>query len=113
MSTGSELIAAERQRQLSEEGYDTAHDVDHVDGELLSAAMAYAKSALCVYAPSNPQAAPNTQEPPIYPYWPWHPDYFKAEPFTEGVPGAVRSLVKAGALIAAEIDRLSALEQTT
>lgn len=87
---GAELIAAERRRQIDEEGWTPEHDAEHVANELVVAAMAYADAALM---PGIPVQDPSD-------YWPWHLDWWKpsADP--------VRNLVKAGALIAAEIDRL-------
>lgn len=107
MSTGAELITVERHRQVSVEGYTPEHDAEHVTGEFVSAAIAYAEHAMCTYAPANRQAAPATHEPPAFPYWPWAPEYWKPSPFTP--EGTIRDLVKAGALIAAEIDRLQVL----
>lgn len=84
---GAELIAVERQRQITEEGWTPEHDDEHVAGEMASAAACYA----------DPIYRPNGEVPQS---WPWHPTWWKpsADP--------VRNLVKAGALIAAEIDRL-------
>ena len=39
---GIELIAAERQRQITEKGYTADHDEHHCDGELALAAVCYA-----------------------------------------------------------------------
>lgn len=98
-ATGAELIAAERTRQVEQEGRTPAHDAQHGGGELASAAVAYISWALCLEAPGNPLAAPD-DEPPAS--WPWWHSEFKPS------PDPVRSLVKAGALIAAEIDRIQA-----
>ena len=76
---GAELIAAERVRQKSEEGWGSRHDDEHTNGELVAAAVAYALRASIL--------------------WPWPSDFWK--PTTR-----IRDLTKAGALIAAEIDRL-------
>ena len=89
--SGTELIAAERQRQVEVEGYDAAHDKHH-DGsdDMVMAAICY--------------ALPDEQrrgDPPIW--WPWASSYWKPTP-----DDRIRELVKAGALIAAEIDRLNA-----
>jgi hypothetical protein len=84
---GVSLIAAERRRQVTEEGWTPEHDNSHTKGELANAAIAYA-----MYANSNGHTAAS--------YWPWRLSDWK--------PGdnRVRTLVKAGALLAAEIDRL-------
>lgn len=90
MKTGIELIAEERQRQITAEGWTAAHDDDHDSCELAKAAAWYA-------LPSNWRE--HIAKRGIIPLWPWTED---AKPG----PDRVRELTKAGALIAAEIDRL-------
>ncbi len=81
-------VLAERQRQVTAEGWTPEHDDEHSDGEMALAASSYA-----LYAHKKPIA-------PAIPYnWPWEPEWFKQQ-------GARRDLVKAGALILAEIERL-------
>jgi hypothetical protein len=87
--TGVELIAAERQRQMEQEGWTPAHDDTHDEGELRDAAIAY---ALTVDA--------RTEAATIRDRWPWEPSWWKPS------DDPLRNLAKAGALIAAEIDRL-------
>lgn len=87
MKTGVELIAAERQRQIEKEGWTASHDDDHDDGELALAAACYANPTRGVSFPPN--------------FWPWAEEWWKPSPGDR-----VRELVKAGALLAAEIDRL-------
>lgn len=87
-TTGAEQIAAERQRQIDGEGYTVAHDAHHGDmGALPRAAAAYALNGI-LFLPG---------------LWPWDDQFWKPVPADR-----VRELVKAGALIAAEIDRLQA-----
>ena len=99
MKTGTELIADERARQIASEGWSAEHDDSHVDGELAAGAVAYAKAAQL--QANGYQMKPNE---PCWDaagrHWPWAATEWKpaAEP--------IRNLVKAGALIAAEIDRL-------
>lgn len=103
--TGVELITAERQRQR--EKWTKQHDDTHGDGALAVAAACYAMPKR-LYVQEDTARGPWFVDP-----WPWHgqfdrrrrqANYPNAIP-TEG--GArVRMLVKAGALIAAEIDRL-------
>lgn len=88
---GAELIAAERQRQVSEEGWTPDHDATHTAGELAMAAACYAWYGT---GGGRPVAR-----------WPWDERWWKPE------GGPVRNLVKAGALIAAELDRLLAAAQ--
>lgn len=92
--SGYNLIAAERQRQVLQEGWTFDHDDEHDDGELIRAAACYLDTArmrevqaLHVHAISHPG-------------WPW------AQAFWKPSDDPIRNLVKAGALIAAEIDRL-------
>lgn len=87
--TGAELIAAERQRQIDEEGYTPAHDAEHVNGELLGAALAYA-TVVYTGGEFGDEAAREV----------W-PERWRFSPSDD----PVRNLVKAGALIAAELDR--------
>lgn len=85
---GAHLIERERARQKSEEGWTADHDDLHDQGELAAAASRYALYHTAYYEQSE-----------IGTYWPWHPKWWKPA-------DAVRNLVKAGALIAAEIDRI-------
>lgn len=86
---GVGLITAERMRQISAEGWEPDHDDTHQNSELLRAALAY-----LLVAAGWPESHVQAQ------YWPWEASYFKPADL-------VRNLVKAGALIAAEIDRLN------
>ena len=79
-------IAAERERQKSVEGWTEAHDDEHADGELARAAACYARFAH--YAPALPPIG-----------WPWELSAWKQK-------GARRDLVRAAALIVAEIERI-------
>jgi hypothetical protein len=91
MKTGTELIAEERLRQIDGEGYTAEHDDAHPRGELAQAAMCYTHHALYGgYAPLT---------------WPWDYKWWKPGK-GRTVETRVRALTKAGALIAAEIDRL-------
>lgn len=106
--TGAELIAKERARQVSAEGYDAEHDDCHGDGELAWAAVCYAAPER-VYRMGTQDRSIVFGDP-----WPWDEDddrrtFMGDEPFDNcELPDADRIdlLVKAGSLIAAEIDRL-------
>lgn len=91
-TSGEVLIAEERLRQIREEGWTAEHDDEHSDG-----AMAWA--AIC-YAAPEPVYRMDLREEPVDP-WPWSHQWDK-----RGDVSRIRDLVKAGALIAAEIDRL-------
>lgn len=83
-SVGMHQIAAERMSQL-DRGYDDGHDAKHVNGELIAAADAYLDAF-----DGEPQLAEAV--------WPFDPSSLH-------INSPVSSLAKAGALIAAEIDR--------
>lgn len=90
-------VLAERCRQIEREGYDEEHDDTHTRGELARAGAAYAEIAgLHAYRggkAETPQATP----PPEY--WPFDVSEWK--------PKTVRrDLVRAAALILAEIEKL-------
>jgi hypothetical protein len=91
-------ITSERARQIAFEGYDEDHDDKHAKGELTVAAICYLRVAMThVYPDSHSAAAP--VGPPSD--WPFSPAQYKPD-----WTSARGNLVKAGALIAAEIDRL-------
>ncbi len=98
MKSGIELIAEERQRQITAEGYTTKHDDQHKDFEMGKAAESY---LACVVTPDE-EGDENGKIRPTW-TWPWDEKSWKPS------PDPVRNLVKAGALIAAEIDRLQRL----
>jgi hypothetical protein len=104
--SGAELIAKERERQIAKEGYSPEHDDEHDDGSLAWAAVCYAAPRR-VYVRQDYAASVSFDDP-----WPWSP-YDDKRPHNGNVVLDTRSeaarrrlLVKAGALIAAEIDRL-------
>ena len=100
--TGAERIAAERQRQIEVEGYAPEHDAEHIQSDLLAGAHCYLATGLMFNRPSHPCAAWGTYETPQGESgWPWD-DGWKPD-LSDPIP----NLVKAGALIAAEIDRLA------
>ena len=102
MKTGAELIAEERKRQIEKEGWTAEHDAKHVCSELTDAAVMYAMRGYWKKR-INPMIVGTDEMPGIM--WPFSMESFK--PSNEPWPdGRIRDLVKAGALIAAEIDRL-------
>lgn len=78
-------IAAERRRQIEQEGWHEQHDDLHDGGALAKAAACYALVDF-----------PNVMRTR---FWPWDPQWWKPK-------DRRRDLVKAGALIVAEIERL-------
>lgn len=91
-ATGARLIAMERHRQETEEGWTAEHDSQHVHGELVRAAAIYA-------LPSGYREMYHDGEIEIPVGWPWEAKWWKPTP-----DDRIRELVKAGALIAADID---------
>lgn len=87
---GVSLIAAERARQVTAEGYTPERDAGHTRGYLARAAAVYAIRSVWPDDPLQHAQA----------YWPFG--------WTFKPASRVRMLTKAGALIAAEIDRLIA-----
>lgn len=99
-------IAVERRRQIKAEGWTTEHDDAHDKGEMARAAGMYALIAgadATSYRNARDGYSLNDYLQAIMDhYWPWAKSWFK--PTTRRI-----ALVKAGALIAAEIDRLDRL----
>ena len=88
--TGAELISIERQRQITDEGYTSETDDHWTMWQLADAAMAYLED----YFGYDQRTR-----------WTWRTIelHFSDNP--------IRNLVKAGALIAAEIDRLQRADE--
>lgn len=89
-------VYRERMRQLSTEGFSRERDDGYVQGELAAAAGCYAHTAcLRTGEYESSEAGMN-----VWRFWPWAKRWWKpsADPR--------RNLVKAGALILAEIERL-------
>ena len=86
-------VWAERQRQVEQEGWTPGHDDEHDDGQMAVAAGYYALA--CGF----PHERDIGYRGIVPQYWPWEPKWWK--------PSTARcNLVKAGALILAEIERL-------
>jgi hypothetical protein len=81
MLTAIDEIAAERQRQGEDEGWSPAHDDQHVRGEMAHAAACYCYPPMARHL------------------WPWDYGWWKPR-------DTRRNLIRAGALILAEIERL-------
>lgn len=102
--SGADLIAAERQRQIEVEGWTPEHDDDHDCGELNYAACAYLDwadaQAKELLDDADWREGVLRNDEPVPHVWPWDASWFRPS------DDLIRNLVKAGALIAAEIDRL-------
>ena len=108
-SFGVGEIHRERERQLDDLGYTRERDEGYDSGELAVAASCY--------------AMPDRDEDP-HPFWPWHENVWKPGltstlwstvfdiGWDEDLIGLRQEeLAKAGALIAAEIDRLERMKE--
>jgi len=87
-------IANERQRQQQEEGWTVRHDDMHTHGELARAAACYALHTTAAGDPSPSEIVFVCNQ-----YWPWDYHWWKPR-------DARRDLIRAAALILAEIERL-------
>ncbi len=95
------MIQEERRRQIEEEGWTADHDDQHSKRELASAARLYYLHAVhpdALAVLETLDGAPAT--------WPWAAHWWR--PTTP-----IRDLVKAGALIDAEMDRLQRRREDT
>jgi hypothetical protein len=82
-------VLAERERQILQEGFSPLRDDGYRHGEMSTAAACYAMMGRFHY--------PTPGKPPIQ--WPWSKDWWKPSSYR-------RNLVKATALLLAEIERL-------
>lgn len=89
MSKGIELISEERKRQVNVEGYDAKHDFNEPLDKIVAAAISYAMFDI------------NSQEAEAW--WAWDWEHWKPK-------DRKRNLVRAGALIAAALDKIQAQE---
>ncbi len=105
MKTGIALIEEERNRQISKEGWTYTHDNQHKRDEL-------ARAAACYALPNRFRNLLKNGRPKL---WPWSRKWWKPGDYVELnqtplIADRIRELVKAGALIVAEIDRLQRLQ---
>lgn len=96
--SGVELIAEERQRQIEKEGWTSEHDAMHQSEEMIDAAMCYLMSSPDMEINAGTAYVQLQAKKAI---WPWAIGQFKPSP-----DNRLKELVKAGALIAAEIDNI-------
>lgn len=107
MKTGIELIAAERERQISQEGWTEECDDRYTTRELARAAHSYLKHYIARIWLVEDEIGPalenalqkySSEEPDEL--WPFDRAWFKPK-------NAIEDLKRIGALVAAEIDRLN------
>ncbi|WP_285536011.1 hypothetical protein [Brucella sp. NBRC 12950] len=89
-SAAARDVLEERKRQIEAEGWSPEHDDAHAGGEIAQAASCYITTKQRTHLPTVPLK------------WPWSDAWWKPD-------GYRRNLVKAGALILAEIERLDRL----
>ena len=82
-------VLAERRRQIEAEGWTPEHDDEHSKGQLAAAAACYALASIGIKGNEDVQIR----------FWPWDDGWWRPS-------NRRRDLVKAGALILAEIERL-------
>src|SRR5690554_814282 len=87
-------IAAERKRQIEVEGWTPEHDDEHSRGELLDAALCYAQRRS-----DSRMFGYEVEKYPAPARWPWSREWWKPK-------DERRDLIRAAALIVAEIERL-------
>lgn len=109
IANGVEIIATERDRQR--EKWPLDHDDRHLGGELAAAAAVYAIPNMRTRETQvGPQKAKKDKKTLTSLLWPFERDAYKPRILGGGYASAYRArveeLAKAGALIAAEIDRL-------
>jgi hypothetical protein len=117
MPTGAERIADERRRQIAKERWTPKHDDEHTDGSLALAAVCYASPLPLYVCDIDHRATVRFVDP--WPdswdiQWDKRSEYGNAEETDSGIADPdsytpdqrIDLLTKAGALIAAEIDRL-------
>lgn len=102
---GSDLIAIERERQQDHYQWSSEWDDKlHKDGEL-------AQLAACYAMPENIRNQYQSLDAKTGKWWPrWYPQKWSLDSWKPSPDDRIKELVKAGALIAAEIDRLIRLQ---
>lgn len=107
--TAIDDIAAERQRQIESEGWNHEHDDGHDEGQLSRAAACYAAHASAYqrvdhYVGMDAYRSVEPARSADLFGWPWARKWWKPK-------DPRRDLVRAGALIVAEIERLDRQKQ--
>ena len=105
MSKAIDDVVAERKRQIKAEGWTEAHDDQHDDRSLALAGVCYAKQyvglAWLLESYEKEEGEEKYQNEELPDEWPtsWHEDWWKPK-------NPRRDLVRAAALLIAEIERL-------
>lgn len=99
-------VLAERAAHATREGWTPKHDDQHDSGEMARAAGVYAIGASGEGWAFNDFKYGDDGEPLFPAYWPWDARWFKPK-------GDREDLVRAGALILAEIERIDRAASNT
>lgn len=99
-------VILERARQVSVEGWTARHDDEHDSGEMAQAAACYAHPGIVAFADAQQSADFWKLVKQGIPRWPWDRSWWKPK-------DARANLVRAGALILAEIERLDRATSTS
>lgn len=115
-TTGAEMITLERARQIEVKKYNAEHDDTHSEGELCLAAISYAAPDRAYVLTRRGGDAFTFEDP-----WPWDEDSDNRRSGTgdimsnslnhQSVEDRIEQLAKAGAFLAAEIDRFQRLRE--
>ena len=97
-------VMEERQRQINQEFYSTENDDEYKQNELLRAAVCYAENVVRRGWVFDSNFGPDVyQEEEVPDLWPWDLDFWKPK-------SPRKDLVRAAALLIAEIERLDRKE---
>jgi len=99
MMTGAGLILKERRRQIDVEGWTAEHDYEHEDTALMRAAVCYLLYEIAAQDTEDNDILVNLVDFLRGVLWPWCDEWWKPEHVD-------RNLVRAGALVAAAIDKI-------
>ena len=101
---GLDYIYHERHRQIEKEGWTPEHDDEHSEQQIAVAGALYAMPSMNIeYSEESFFGSESDFKTPVL--WPWSGEWYKPAK-DASIPERIRELAKAGALIAAEIDRL-------
>ncbi|WHP06960.1 hypothetical protein QLH32_05700 [Acinetobacter corruptisaponis] len=97
-------VLAERERQINKEHYSNEHDDEYKANELLRASVCYADNVVRRGWVHNSSFGPDVYQSEEAPdLWPWDLDFWKPK-------SPRKDLVRAAALLIAEIERLDRKE---
>ena len=104
LTKGTMLIAIERNHQIKDEGYTTEHDDHNCSADMAVAGACYVLDMASKWSGQHATWQNHYEEEALL-LWPCEKTQWNPTP-----DDPIRQLVKAGALIAAEIDRLDGVK---